>query len=143
MKTAGYGFTVIELLAVIAIMSLFAAIAVPSYGMLKNNVTLQNETRELVDAIRIAQNRAITAQDGVAQQGIRFVDATSYVLFGGTWTGTPHSLGGSVQVISGAGTEVVFQKLTGKTNGATIVVGYPSGDQHTITIDTTGATTIL
>lgn len=72
------GFTLIELLMVMAIMGIIAAFTVPAYGAMRQSVNLSSVTRQLVSAIREAQNKSITSQDN-ARFGLCF-SGTNYKL---------------------------------------------------------------
>ena len=85
------GFTLIELVIVLAIIGIAAAIGIPSFLRARREAQLDNRTRELVTMIARAQSEAITGREltgaapgvvGEAQQaGVRFIDADTYVVF--------------------------------------------------------------
>jgi prepilin-type N-terminal cleavage/methylation domain-containing protein len=140
-----FGFTMIELLLVVAIIFTLAAIAVPLYNNVRENIALNNYTQEIVNALRIAQNRSIVSQDGTVH-GVSFAP-NSYVAYGGDWA-TPtytvnYTVNGGIQILTGAGDQVSFDRLTGLTSDETIVIGIPGGEQKTIAIDASGKISIL
>jgi prepilin-type N-terminal cleavage/methylation domain-containing protein len=85
------GFTLIELVIVLAIIGIAAAIGIPSFLQARREAQLDNRTRELVTMIARAQSEAITGREltgtapgvvGQARQaGVRFIDADTYVVF--------------------------------------------------------------
>lgn len=77
------GFTAIELLTVIGIISVLVAIAAPSYALMKKNVTFTNTVQEIVNTLRVAQNNSTSSQDG-KMWGVKFeqiTDGFQYILF--------------------------------------------------------------
>ena len=118
------GFTLIELLVVIAVMAILAAIAIPSYHSFQNQSDLNNTTQEIINVLRLAQNRT-WASEGATSSGIYFDDTTSphqYTLF----KGSNYSSGSDYEVKElpdtvefseinfGGGKEVVFERLSGE-----------------------------
>lgn len=141
MRTSRTGFTIIELVVVLAIIGVLLAIGLPSFASLRRNVALSSTVDEIVAALRLAQANAMSSQGGAAQ-GVYFT-ASQYCRFSGTtWVScqadTTYPLGGYGLSISGAPVSVVFQHLTGATTAQSIVVGITSGPQKTIQLDATG-----
>jgi Tfp pilus assembly protein FimT len=69
------GFTVIELIMIIVLISIMAAVAVPKFGDYYNGITVGSAATKVAADIRFAQNRATTTQD---RSRHRVVDATHY-----------------------------------------------------------------
>jgi len=71
------GFSLIELLAVVAIVMIMAAVAIPNIGQFIRNYKLRGATQELVRQMDTARLKAIT---GNVNRGVSFVivDANSY-----------------------------------------------------------------
>lgn len=135
------GFTSIELMAVIGIITILAAIGIPSYQTVRKNIVLNNYANEIVSTLRTAQNRSLSAQDGTAH-GI-FFEAGQYTIYGDDWS-TPtyknsFSLNNGIEILQGVNAHVVFDRLLGTTNSNVVVkVGFSEGREKTITVDEIG-----
>lgn len=134
------GFTLVELLVSISIIMLLVAIGVPSYKIMRNSVALSGESEEIVNALRTAQNRAMTSQDGTVW-GVHF-EASSFTVFGDDWTTpiapTTYQLDSNLEILSATPLTVTFERLTGTSSENTIVVGFSGGKQKTIEIKNSG-----
>ncbi|MFC1687411.1 Tfp pilus assembly protein FimT/FimU [Patescibacteria group bacterium] len=135
------GFTSIELMAVIGIITILAAIGIPSYQTVRKNIVLNNYANEIVSMLRTAQNRSLSAQDGTPH-GI-FFEAEQYTIYGDDWSAptytTPFSLYNGIEILQGVNSHIVFDRLLGTTDSDVIVkVGFPGGREKTITIDAIG-----
>ncbi len=129
----------IELIVVIGIFTSLLFISIPSYLTIRENVALKNESFEITSALRKAQNDAIVSKSG-KKHGVRFAaDGMSFSVFEESGpTIVEHRFVKGIKIYEGAGTEVVFNRLTGQTASATITVGLSSGKQKDIMIDETG-----
>ena len=134
------GFTLLELLTVMSIIGILTAVSIPSYHIIKRNVTLNNSAKELVSNLRTAQRQSLSSQDGV-KWGIRF-ENNQYILIWcddtSCYDDTVHSLANDIEIIQGAGTEIEFTRLTGTTTDQDIIIGFSGGKQKTITIEQVG-----
>jgi len=139
-KKINKGFTLVELLVVMSIISILTAVALPSYSLMRNYATLNGDTQELISNLRLAQSRAMSAQDGLSW-GVR-LEADRYIIYGGDWSApqfqTVHMLKNGIQIIQGVNSEVVFNRLYGTTADATISIGFISGKQKTVEVDSVG-----
>ncbi|MEK7453101.1 MAG: type II secretion system protein [Patescibacteria group bacterium] len=70
-KNSQYGFTLIELLLVIGITLILAAASVPVYGNLQVSAQLNENTAQIIQAIRTARGRSIAGLNN-ASHGIYF-----------------------------------------------------------------------
>lgn len=57
-----HGFTLIEIIAVLAIFGLLTLISLPVYKQIKPNLTLNAEARDLVSNLKYAQQLSVTEQ---------------------------------------------------------------------------------
>jgi prepilin-type N-terminal cleavage/methylation domain-containing protein len=77
------GFTIIEVITVLVILGIFAAVAISQISSNQNNLITARDT--LVSQLRLAQARAMsTSTDDVntfSAWGVRFVSTTTYHLF--------------------------------------------------------------
>lgn len=82
------GFTITELVVVIAIAVLLGGLALPALRIAQKNSELDSVTESLVAVLRLAQNRTVGSEEA-SQYGVFFDTTTSpdqYVLFkGATW----------------------------------------------------------
>lgn len=140
------GFTLVELILVIALIAIIAASSIPLLG----NVTSQNRTnataREVVSALRLAQQKAMAGNQD-SEFGVYFDDINKeFTVFRGASYGVNPSdditfdYEDSVVVSqSFAGDEVNIQKLTGSTSDVgTIAISDSSGSSEAITISSQG-----
>jgi hypothetical protein len=119
-------------------------IALPAYSSIKDNIALKNDAYEIVNALRLAQNRSVTSKD-LSEHGVYF-DNDKYILFSGDWPGASHysiyNLKWGVTVYTGVGDKIKFSRLTGVTTPDTIVIGTSASNQKTITINEAGKITL-
>lgn len=139
------GFTLVELLVVLSLISVLAVLAMPTYNNMRHNVALETERQEVVSALRIAQQRAI-ASYGFEPHGVHF-NTDSFVIFGDSWTSPSYvityDLPADIQFVQGQNSSVTFDRLTGTTGNTTVSVGYPGGDMRTISISESGTISSL
>lgn len=80
-NTRRSGFTMIELIIVITIFVITAGITLPFVGNFQQIETIEMLRQDLVQTLRMAQNRAMTRQNDI-KWGVRF-EPDSYTLFAG------------------------------------------------------------
>ncbi|MDP2683405.1 MAG: prepilin-type N-terminal cleavage/methylation domain-containing protein [Deltaproteobacteria bacterium] len=69
------GFTIIELVMVIIVVSILAAVAIPQFGRYWAGIKLNNAVMKIASDIRYAQNRATTTQQ---RTRVIFSSSTTY-----------------------------------------------------------------
>lgn len=144
MKSAHHnaGITLVEVLVTIAIFGALAALTFPSYASIQTNLSLQNASREVVDALRAAQVRSMNSQDD-ASHGLRItasefsrltVDRTGAV----TVLSSINLESGVAFSLPGPAVDVVFSRLIGATTPQTLTLETSGGLTTTVTIDAGG-----
>jgi len=121
-------FSLVEILIIIGITAVLIAIAIPSYRFFQKETDLNNSTEEIINTLRLAQNKTL-ASEGPSRYGVYF-DAVftpdQYTLFKGTSYASRdnpadeiHKLADSLEIseinLSG-GLEVVFDRILGTTS---------------------------
>lgn len=139
-KKEVFGFTLIEILIVIAIFSIIFTFTVLSLRYFQKKSELNNTTEEIINSLRLAQNKTL-ASEGASSYGIYFNDTTSpnqYILFKGTSFASrdpafdeTFKLSNNLliyQINLGGGKDVVFKRIKGETDvSGNIIIGL-SGD---------------
>lgn len=121
-------FTLIEILVVIGIIIILAAVAVPGLGTFQKESALHNSTEEIINTLRLAQNRTL-ASESSSKYGVYFDNVSSphrYTLFKGSSYAARDTvfdevflIPKSVEIASislGGGNEVVFDRIVGTTS---------------------------
>jgi prepilin-type N-terminal cleavage/methylation domain-containing protein len=81
------GFTLLEMVVVVAILAIAAGVALPSFFAQQRRAELGGRARELVAAINLARGEAATGGpvpstgNAIEQAGVRFLDVSSYQVF--------------------------------------------------------------
>ncbi len=148
------GFTLIELIIVVAILLIVGAIAIPGIISLQNAPELNNAAEEIIGALRTAQNQTLSSFEN-SQYGVYFDLTTSphqYILFKGSSyalrsiaSDRTYKVPSDVefyQVNTGGGGQIVFDKLTGATaNVGNVSLRLKSDNNQTkiVYIDNSGA----
>ena len=139
------GFTLLELMTVIGIMSILFLGSWSLYHGINNSVSLKSTSQEIYNALNLAQSRAINSQ-GNTVHGLHF-NTDSYVIFSGPWTAPlktrEYDLHGGMTISAGAGSTVTFDRLTGETSDATIVISRSMSEQKTIEINQAGKIALI
>jgi prepilin-type N-terminal cleavage/methylation domain-containing protein len=143
------GFTVLELLIVVSIMGLLAAIILAPFATFRNSKVLDTASEEALALLSEARGDTLSAKEGY-QYGVHF-EATQIVLYrGATYSSSDANnkvvlLDSAIEIssitLTGGGAEVLFDRLTGKTSqGGTVVIRVKSdtAKSRTITIFGTG-----
>lgn len=107
MQKKNKGFTLIELLVVIALIGILSAVAVPSLQRWSRTMGIQQDSRDILSAIKVARTKAITLNVPVTfslhadTHTYSLVDSGGNVLLRGSFrentTISANTLGSSVQ----------------------------------------------
>ena len=122
-------FTLVELLLMVGILIILAAIAIPTFRSFQKEVDLNNSTEEIIATLRLAQNKTL-ASERASQWGVYFETTTQphqYTLFKGENYAAPrdssfdetHKLPSAVEIYGidlNGGNEAVFNRVTGTVN---------------------------
>ena len=131
------GITFSELLVVVAILIVLAALAIPTFLFFQEESDLSNSAEEIVSVLRLARNKTLASVEA-SQWGVYFSTSTvphQYILFKGTdfashstSSDEAYKILGSVEIseitledLNGGDPpnpplcEVVFERLTGET----------------------------
>jgi len=117
------GFTLVELVTVIAIISILMTIGVPSYRTYQKRIELDQQAEQIISILRQAQNQSMTLLHN-QNFGVHF-EGDKFVLFEGeTYSSSDsdnmtYNLPSTLQIydisLAGGGQDVVFSKLRGTT----------------------------
>lgn len=116
------GFTLVELILVIAIIAILAGATVPVLGNFTQRTQIDSTAREVVSALRFAQQKSM-ANENDSEFGVYFDDANNeFIVFRGSSYGSfpaedrVFTYPDSITISQGfASSEVNFEKLTGET----------------------------
>lgn len=146
------GFTVLELLIVIAILAFLLAIIIPSFMNFRRSSLLNTETMDLVTLVNRARLLSVSSKND-NQYGIH-LESSKAVLFQGTTydvastTNEVHMFGTGLvstsTTINGGGSEIVFEKVTGATsqNATTTLLVTGTTSSTTVLVYGTGIATV-
>lgn len=129
MNFINHGFTIIEVVIVIAVLVILAAVSVGSLMSIQKQIDLNNTSQELVGVMQLAQNKTL-ASESDDRYGV-YLDFSSqpnrYILFQGSTYASrtqsydqkhllPSSIKFSQSTNLGGSREVDFDKLTGASD---------------------------
>ena len=147
------GFTVTELIVVIALVVLFTGLAIPALRVAQKNSELEDASQLLQSVLRLAQSRTL-GSEAASQYGVFFDTAASpdqYILFrGATYASRDvaadelHILSKNVEMsqVTIPGNELVFLRLTGtvaNTGSVTLRLVSDPAKQETVYVSSSGA----
>ena len=138
------GFTIIELLLIIGIMSIVGTMSVSFYGRFLTQNGVANTVDQLVNTVRKAQIYSMESRkSSTVGWGVNYSSNTITMFQGATYAGRNVVLDEKFSVspaitISGL-TEIDFARLTGTPNVAPTITVSGSGISKVITVYSTGA----
>jgi prepilin-type N-terminal cleavage/methylation domain-containing protein len=147
------GFSIAELLIVIAIMLIFAGLFFASFSSRKSKTTLDLTARQIVSFLREAQSRSI-AQEKDYTWGVVFKNNTSSPSFYGVFYNSTSTMVktnnlpagiefGSSTIPLGGSLVITFSKITGIPSTSTVIYLYSNQPQFkassSISINISGA----
>ena len=142
------GFTLLETLSIIGIISTLVVISVPAFQMIQKNVSLKNYSKEIASVLKTLQNDVITSQGGITH-GVYF-EQNRYILCEDDCSPSNfinfHEINNGIEIISGVNEAIAFNRLTGETTDNAdkeIIIGFPGGQQKIIQVDNNGKISIL
>ena len=138
------GFTIIELLVIIAIFLIFAGISQVAFLNFQNHSNLEIATYNLVEALRHAKSNAQQVKQDT-KWGIYVVGNTVTVFSGNSYASRNTSLDNSINLTNGISSsglqEVVFEKVSGTTTNVGNIILTLGSQSKTITINEKGTIT--
>lgn len=142
------GFTILEILIVVAILAIISAIIIGSFSMIQNNQALEKDVSAIIAYLDDAKSKTLASKDS-NQYGVHFT-ASSISLFKGAAYNVSdpenltYVLSDTVTLnpitLAGGGSDVIFTRLTGGTphSGTITVSSTRTQKTKTITIYATG-----
>ncbi|MDD2753236.1 MAG: type II secretion system protein [Candidatus Portnoybacteria bacterium] len=116
------GFTLIELVVVIAIAVLLLGIVLPNFNFFQRQSALESAAQEAIGVLRLAQNKTLSSE-GASSFGVYF-ESNKFTLFKGTtfYPSSPdnivYNINSSLKISDvnlGGGNFLVFSRLSGET----------------------------
>jgi len=128
------GFTLVEVLIVIAIVAIIAGVSLLSLQGTKNSTDLNNAAKQIVSILRQAQTQAASDYQGAAW-GVHFVNATAsfYAIFSSAYSPTstvnryllPTTVAFRTSTVPASSSlDVVFSALSGVSSVSTSITLY-------------------
>lgn len=141
------GFTFVEILMVLAIISILAAILVVSFQNINDHSTLRVSTQEVETALLSARNKTLASENdsvyGVHIDERRVIEFMGPTYSSTTPTTTAYAFMGPVtatSTLSSGGADIVFSRLTGYANatGTVTLLNTKSGATSSVVIHASG-----
>lgn len=147
------GFTLLEILIIVGIVAILAALAIPALHDFQLTSDLENSSQELINTLRLAQQKTI-ASEGASSWGVYFTTSVlphQYVLFKGdsylsrdASKDEIHKISGAVlisEINLGGGSEAVFNQISGTSlsqGSVVLALKVDSSKTKTVYIESSG-----
>lgn len=140
------GFTLVELILVIAIMAILAALTIPAMGQFANRTQIDATTDEIISALRFAQAKAMAVEQD-SKFGVYFDNANQkfYIFRGLNFGDNPsenieYSYPNTINLVQAfTNNQADFEKLFGTTiDTGNITITNNIGQTKIISISTEG-----
>ena len=142
MKLNKKGVTLVELIVVLVIIAVGAALVIPNLRPWINNFRLRSATRDVVSTLRTAQMKAVsnncfyqvdfTAADYILRRSSTGLDPDPWPSEGATQT-LPTGISIKSNSFANPGLKALF-KPNSSSNGGTVILQDPKGTTRTITV---------
>lgn len=138
------GFSLVETLIVIAIISLVVGLAITNFGQARNRALLEESQASIVNILELAKNRAASgAGDTATNHGVR-IESDKIIIFEGSDYGTGNNKATTTMpsaVFLGPlpGFDIIFGRISATSSTGTIIqITHPSGATTSVSIEETG-----
>jgi len=138
------GYTLIEMMLVISLFVMIAAVSMPAFHNIQASVGLEGSAQEVLDVLRQAQQRSFSSRD-LMPHGVHFT-ADAYIIFGNDYSSPAYTrtyfLPAGLEFSAWAGTTILFERHSGIANPATVKLS--AGSQEVdIRINANGSIELL
>jgi len=144
------GFTIIEILVVLAIIGFLVAVVLPSLSTMRSNQVLKSAATDIFSALNKARSNTLSSVDS-SEYGVHFESAKIVIFKGTTFSSadpsneeilisSPASVSGIS--LSGGGAELYFNRLSGAPNKTGTITVTNGSLSKVVTISATGAVSL-
>lgn len=137
------GFTLVEILFVLAILTILVAMIVPSFSKVGGSEALDTTTVTIISILNDAKSQAVSSKDA-SDYGVRILD-NKLISFKNNYGNENKEISisnlVSLGTTTGIGTDVIFNNVSGETNASgtiTITVKNELSKNNTIRVYSTG-----
>jgi len=144
------GFTVIELLIVIAVLGIILSIVLPQFSKIKENQVLKNGVADVLSSINKARSQTLSSLNS-SEYGVHF-QSDRVIIFKGTSFDSGAGDNETINIISpatistitilGGGEDIYFNRLSGTPSTTGSVVVSSANFSKTIVISATGTASV-
>lgn len=143
-KSIASGFTMVELLVVIALMGILVGLSIPFYQSFQVSSQLDNTSFEIIQTLRLAQANAISGENEETF-GIHF-EQQRYTLFQGDIYNSNDSsneindIPGTLNISTTFGQDIIFSRIKGEASVAgTVTISSNTNESKVIKINAKGS----